>query len=209
MNTPQDLQLIAALQHHDDDAVHELAERYGSKIYQLAFRHLKNQEDAEEVTQDVLMKIQRSAAAFRGDAAFSSWIYRITFNAAMSRIRSSRRERAVSHERDRMLARAGQADGSRPEPVRADWSAIPDDLLLRAQLRRAIASAIRELPEIYRAPVVLRDVEGLSTEEASRRLKVKDQTLKSRLHRGRVMLRQRLQAFADGLRLHHPAPACC
>lgn len=210
MNTAQDLRLIAALQQRDDAAVYELAERYGSKIYKLALRYLKNPEDAEEVTQDVLMKVHRNATAFRGDAAFASWIYRITFNAAMSRLRSSRRERAVSDERDRMLARARDDSGRSPRAaVRPDWSAIPDDLLLRAQLREAIAAAIRELPEIYRAPVVLRDVEGLSTEEASQRLKVKDQTLKSRLHRGRMMLRRRLQDFADGLRLHHPTPACC
>ena len=84
---------------------------------------------------------------------------------------------------------------------------MPDEELLRLQLREAVAAAIEELPEIYRAPVVLRDIEGLTTEEASRRLKVKDQTLKSRLHRGRLMLRERLQAFTTGLSLHRPTPA--
>ena len=84
---------------------------------------------------------------------------------------------------------------------------MPDEALLRAQLRRAVVMAIQELPEIYRAPVVLRDIEGLTTEEASTRLHVKDQTLKSRLHRGRLMLRSRLQAFTTGLNLHRPTPA--
>jgi RNA polymerase sigma-70 factor (ECF subfamily) len=70
-----------------------------------------------------------------------------------------------------------------------------------------VASAIRDLPPIYRAPVVLRDIEGLSTEEASTRLHVKDQTLKSRLHRGRLMLRARLQNFTSGLNLHRQTPA--
>jgi RNA polymerase sigma-70 factor (ECF subfamily) len=79
--------------------------------------------------------------------------------------------------------------------------------LLRTQLRRAVATAIEELPEIYRVPVVLRDIEGLTTEEASTRLHVKDQTLKSRLHRGRLMLRSRLQAFTTGLDLHRSTPA--
>jgi RNA polymerase sigma-70 factor (ECF subfamily) len=89
----------------------------------------------------------------------------------------------------------------------ADWSQMPDEELLRAQLRQAVAAAIEELPEIYRAPVVLRDLQGLSTEEASSRLKLKDQTLKSRLHRGRLMLRERLQAFTTGLSLHRTTPA--
>jgi RNA polymerase sigma-70 factor (ECF subfamily) len=83
---------------------------------------------------------------------------------------------------------------------------MPDEEVLRSQLRDAVAEAIDDLPEIYRAPVVLRDIQGLSTEEASTRLKVKDQTLKSRLHRGRVMLRERLTPFTDGLSLH-PAAA--
>jgi RNA polymerase sigma-70 factor (ECF subfamily) len=84
---------------------------------------------------------------------------------------------------------------------------MPDEELLRAQLRDAVTVALAELPEIYRVPVVLRDIEGLSTEEASHRLHLKDQTLKSRLHRGRVMLRDRLRDFTTGLTLHHPAAA--
>ena len=84
---------------------------------------------------------------------------------------------------------------------------MPDEELLRLQLREAVAAAIAELPEIYRAPLVLRDIEGLSTEEASTRLHLKGQTLKSRLHRGRLMLRERLRAFATGLALHRPTPA--
>ena len=82
-----------------------------------------------------------------------------------------------------------------------------DEELLRLQLRQAVALAIAELPEIYRAPVLLRDIQGLSTEEASSRLRLKDQTLKSRLHRGRLMLREKLRAFTTGLNLHPPTPA--
>ena len=84
---------------------------------------------------------------------------------------------------------------------------MPDEELLKLQLRQAVAVAIAELPEIYRAPVLLRDIQGLSTEEASSRLRLKDQTLKSRLHRGRLLLRERLQAFTSGLNLHRPTPA--
>jgi RNA polymerase sigma-70 factor (ECF subfamily) len=167
---------------------------------------MKNREDAEEVAQDVLMKVYRKVDAFRGDAALSSWIYRITFNTAMSRLRSSRLARAADQERERSLA-AELEDGERSPRQPADWSRMPDEALLRAQLREVVARAIAELPEIYRAPVLLRDIQGLSTEEASTRLKLKDQTLKSRLHRGRLMLREKLQAFAKGLSLHRPTPA--
>jgi len=186
MDRREDRQLIARLQARDEAAVHELAERYGSRIFQLAMRHMKNREDAEEVTQDVLMKVYRKVGAFRGDAALSSWIYRITFNTAMSRLRNTRLARAAGQERDRAMAAEASLDQPRTPRQTADWSQMPDELMLRSQLRRAVAEAIRELPEIYRVPVMLRDIEGLSTEEASSRLKLKDQTLKSRLHRGRI-----------------------
>jgi RNA polymerase sigma-70 factor (ECF subfamily) len=87
-----------------------------------------------------------------------------------------------------------------PEP--ADWSNIADEQLLRSQVRRRVFRAVLALPAIYRAPVVLRDIQGMSTEEASAMLRVKDQTLKSRLHRGRLMLRKQLADFAGGLSLH-------
>src|SRR5213596_1645387 len=80
-------ELVDRLKAHDPAAVANLSESYGSKIYQLAFRYLKNREDAEEVAQDVLLKVFQKIDAFRGDSALSSWIYRITFNAAMSRLR--------------------------------------------------------------------------------------------------------------------------
>ena len=204
MNRIEDRQLIARLQARDEAAVHELAERYGSRIYQLALRQMKNREDAEEVTQDVLVKVYRKIGAFRGDSALSSWIYRITFNTAMSRLRNSRLSRAAEQHDQ---TRDGDDDRQRALREPAGWSNMPDEALLRAQLRQAVVTAIQELPEIYRAPVVLRDIEGLTTEEASTRLHVKDQTLKSRLHRGRLMLRTRLQDFTTGLNLHRPTPA--
>jgi RNA polymerase sigma-70 factor (ECF subfamily) len=206
MDRTPDRQLISRLQAADETAVKELADRYGRRIYQLALRHTKNPQDAEEITQDVLMKVYRTAGKFRGDAALSSWIYRITFNTAMSRLRSRRAERAAAQERDRVLASSTGGDRSASRPA-ADWSRMPDEELLRSQLRDAVADALDALPEIYRVPVMLRDIQGLTTEEASNRLQVKDQTLKSRLHRGRLMLRERLRAFASGLTLHPPAAA--
>jgi RNA polymerase sigma-70 factor (ECF subfamily) len=201
MRNPQtDEFLLTQLRAGDPQAVEDLAVAYGSRIYQLAFRHLKNKEDAEEVAQDVLYTIYRKVDAFRGDAAFSSWIYRITFNAAMSRLRSGRSERPQADEVELRL------DEDRASPGRfdiPDWSDLADERIFRLQLRQKIARAILSLPAIYRAPVVLRDIQGMSTEEASAVLQVKDQTLKSRLHRGRIILRKQLAEFAGGLSLHH------
>ena len=192
--------LIGRMQAGDSSAVADLASAYGPRIHQLAFRYLKNWEDAEEVTQDVLLKVHRKIDAFRGDAALSSWIYRITFNTAMSRLRSSRFKRP--HEVSRYET-TSMDDGERAlqmEP--ADWTSLADDQVMRAEMRRRLVEALTHLPAVYRVPVLLRDIQGLSTEEASAVLRVKPQTLKSRLHRGRLILRQHLGDFADGIALH-------
>src|SRR5580704_8631354 len=203
MRDPKDTELLARLQAGDESALGDLADAYSSKIYQLAFRYLRNKEDAEEITQDVLFKVYRKVTDFRGDAQLSSWIYRITFNAAMSRLRTARYQRAQAE--DRLAAAAAEEDGTitARTPDVADWSDMADERVLRTQLRQRVFRAILALPAIYRAPVMLRDIQGMSTEEASAMLKVKDQTLKSRLHRGRLILRKQLADFTGGLALHH------
>jgi RNA polymerase sigma-70 factor, ECF subfamily len=196
--------LLARLKAGDEQALGDLADEYGGKIYQLAFRYLRNREDAEEVAQDVLYKVYRKVDAFRGDAALSSWIYRITFNTAMSRLRTARYQRSLAEEAVKSASEV--EEGARP--VRrevADWSNMADEQVFRSELRRRVYRAILALPAIYRAPVMLRDIQGMSTEEASAVLRVKDQTLKSRLHRGRLILRRELADFAGGLALHQAA----
>ena len=205
MRDPNNDELLARLQAGDDRALDDLATAYGSKIYQLAFRYLRNKEDAEEVAQDVLFKVYRKVGAFRGDAALSSWIYRITFNAAMSRLRTAAFQRAQDEERQRTAAADSDSPTRNPHVDVVDWSNMADEQMYRSQLRRRALKAILALPAIYRAPVMLRDIQGMSTEEASAVLKVKDQTLKSRLHRGRLILRKQLADFAGGLTLHRPA----
>ena len=190
--------LVGRMRARDGSAVADLASLYGPRIQQLAFRYLKNWEDAEEVAQDVLLKVYRKIEAFRGDAALSSWIYRITFNTAMSRLRTARPGRAVELQTPDLATES--SDHVQAEP--ADWSALADDQVMRAQMRRQLIAALAYLPEVYRVPVLLRDIHGLSTEEASAVLKVKPQTLKSRLHRGRLILRKHLGDFAGGVELH-------
>lgn len=188
--------LIERLRAHDPAAVSDLSDSYGAKIYQLAFRYLRNREDAEEVAQDVLLKVYQKIDAFRGDAALSSWIYRITFNAAMSRLREFKQNLPNA------LEKPNDEEG---QPLRReviDWSPLADEEMLRTEMRQALVRALKDMPVLYRAPVILRDVQGLSTEEASAVLHVKEQTLKSRLHRGRLMLREQLSDFAGGLSLH-------
>ncbi|HEY7442173.1 MAG TPA: sigma-70 family RNA polymerase sigma factor [Vicinamibacterales bacterium] len=196
---PIEQDLVTRLRNREQDAVGDLANTYGSKVYQLALRYLKNHEDAEEVTQDVLLKVSQRIDAFRGDAALSSWIYRITFNSAMSKLRSGRAARQAAVDE---VARDGGSVRPAAHLDIADPSPLADEEVLHGELRAALAKALRELPVLYRTPIILRDIAGLSTEEASAVLNVKGQTLKSRLHRGRLILRDQLADFADGLTLH-------
>lgn len=194
-----DQELVQRLRDGDATAVPELEASYGTRIHQLAFRYMKNREDAEEVTQDVLLRVFSKIAAFRGDAALSSWIYRITFNTAMSRLRSLKHRRPAEVAQEPLIWDEASGSGG-PREV-ADWSDLADDQVLRSEMRSSLVEALGRLPEIYRAAVLLRDIQGLSTEEASAVLGIKPQTLKSRLHRGRLMLREQLADFAEGLAL--------
>ncbi len=204
-----DLELAGRLQQGDATAAAELAAEYGPMIHQLSFRYMKNWEDAEEVAQDVLLKVVNKIEMFRGDSALSSWIYRITFNTAMSRLRNGRFSRPHEVLAGDLVAKTSDESGSSTNAIfeAADWSNLGDESVMRRQMRDAVVAALQEMPTVYRIPVMLRDLQGMSTEEASKVLKVKTQTLKSRLHRGRTFLRARLQDFAGGLSLHRPIEA--
>jgi RNA polymerase sigma-70 factor, ECF subfamily len=190
--TTPELALILRLRAGDGDAVAELASTYGPRIFQLALRCLKNHEDAEELTQDVLWTVWRRIRTFRCDSALSSWIHRITFNAAMSRLRrSTLRRRWELNSVERSAVPAGGSSRGVLQPI--DPGPAPDDLIFRTELSARLGAALLEVPEPFRGCLVLRDVHGLSTREASGVLRIKPQTLKSRVHRGRRMLRRRLE----------------
>src|SRR5215471_10223138 len=138
--------LVGRMRARDGSAVADLASLYGPRIQQLAFRYLRNWEDAEEVAQDVLLKVYRKIEAFRGDAALSSWIYRITFNTAMSRLRSVRASRAVETSPADLGPDFPESASTEP----ADWSELADDQVMRAQMRRQLVGALRHLPAVYR-----------------------------------------------------------
>ena len=124
----------------------------------------------------------------------------------MSRLRTVRYQ--MSQDPERNIVSSDGKESTRAPREAADWSDLADEQILRAELRRRVFRAILALPAIYRAPVMLRDIQGMSTEEASAVLRVKDQTLKSRLHRGRLILRKQLADFAGGLTLHKPCYGC-
>src|SRR2546425_2332120 len=184
----RDLDLLEALRRHEPTAAERLVTTYGERAYRLATSITGNDQDAEEVVQDALWTVVRKIDTFRGDSAFGSWLYRIVANAAYQKARGQRRRAEVSL--DDVLP-SFHVDGQHAASI-VDWSPTVDDPSRQADLRLALTAAMDELPEGYRAAVVLRDIEEFSIAEVAEMLGLSVANAKSRVHRARLFLRQRL-----------------
>ena len=188
-----DAPLLSALQRNDPSAVDRLVARYGAPAYRLAMGITRNAPDAEEVVQDALGSVIRKIDSFRGDAPFGSWLYRIVANAAFAKLRrGGLRRREIALEE---VLPAFHEEGEHVAPI-VDWSAAVEDPASQTGLRAALAEAMDDLPPDYRAVVVLKDVEGLSTADVASSLGITLPNAKSRLHRARLFLRSRLSLWA-------------
>jgi RNA polymerase sigma-70 factor (ECF subfamily) len=183
--------LIAQIKSGSSDAFEELLGRYESKVYNLALRFTRNQEDAEEVLQDVFVTVFKKVGGFEGKAAFSSWLYRVIVNSAFMKLRKRKHGAAVSIEDVPEQARTSSIDA---ESIRQERS---DAVLQNRQLQEVLNAAILRLPDQYRAVFVLRDIDGLSNSEVGEILSISIPAVKSRLHRSRLMLRRKLQRMFD------------
>jgi len=192
-------QLVQRLRGGDHGALEILMERYASRVYRLAHGITRNAPDAEEVVQDVFLKLFRVIDAFEGRSALGTWIYRIATNEALNKRRGKRREVEVPIEEH---LPSFQADGHR-EGDRAfllsDWSASPELATLTAETRARVRAAIDALPDNYRVVLLLRDLEELSNDEAAEVLGEPVSSVKSRLHRARMALREMLTRSPDRL----------
>ena len=187
-----DEELVARARAKDFGAFEQLLDRYEDKIFRLAYRFVRNETEAKEVLQDTFLSIWRKLDTFKGDSQFGSWLYRVAANTALMRLRAQRRHPEVSTEE----LPAGYLDtfGALP-PTGENWAKRPDDELQSDELRRHIQSAVDSLPEIYRTVFTLRDVEGLSTEETAEILDISVPTVKTRLHRARIALRDTITSY--------------
>jgi RNA polymerase sigma-70 factor (ECF subfamily) len=187
-----DAALVEALRREDPAAAATLVETYGDRVYRLARRITGSNEDAEEVAQDALWTAARKIGGFKGESAFGSWLYRITANAAYMKLRS-RRSKANEIALDDVLPTLDE-EGRHFEPM-DDWSTRVDEQALQGELREELESAIAALPPDYRAAVVLHDIEGLSNPDIAEALGISLPAVKSRIHRSRLFLRQRLSNY--------------
>ena len=160
----------------------DVVERHSRMVYNVALRMMGSPEDAEDVAQDAFLSAYRAFGRFRGESKVSTWLYRITVNAALMRLRKTKRART--------LTQTGLDDLEIP-----DWSQAPDDFASNAELGERLREGLDMLPPDMKAAVVLRDVEGLSSAEAARALEISVSSLKSRLHRGRTLLRKHLEEY--------------
>lgn len=184
--------LVERLRAGDPAALEPLMDRYASRVYRVAVGITRSDADAEEVVQDVFLSLFRKIGTFEGRSALGTWIYRVAANAALIKRRGKRAQVEVSLEADLPAFRAdGHRDGDR-DYVLADWSRSPEEELLSLETRTVLNAALDALPGHYRAVLVLRDVEELSNEEVADVLGESVSTVKSRLHRARMALRERL-----------------
>ncbi len=176
------------------EAFDRFVDVFRSKIFQYTLLMCGHREDAEEVTQDTLMKVFENFDQLREPERIRPWVFRIARNACLMKRRKSVFAPTQELSIDDFLPHT-QQDGEHHRLEIADWSALPDDQVLRAELKRVINDAIQKLPEIYRAVILLRDVEELSTEEAAQVLDVSQEVIKTRLHRARLAIRQGLDGY--------------
>lgn len=169
------------------EAFEEIMRRYESKVFNMAMRFTRNQEDAEEVLQDVFSTLYRKVDGFQGKSAFSSWLYRIVVNAAFMKLRKRKQNQTISIEDLAPAVRQYCLDCDAMVSSRSDSASI------NRELRDIIQNSINRLPEQYRAVFVLRDVDGMSNQEVGEILGLSIPAVKSRLHRSRLMLRKKLQ----------------
>lgn len=183
-----DDELVRRVQQGNGEAFEELVRRYERKVYNIAYRLLGNEEDAAEALQDTFLRAYRFIPKFKFKSSFYTWLYRIATNVSLTKLRRRRTQETVSLD----------------EPVKdtdhlmheiPDTDSTPEEAFQQKRLRERLQKAVESLPEDYRAVVVLRDLEGLTNEEVSKILKLSIPAVKSRLHRGRMALREKLAGY--------------
>src|ERR1700730_13898949 len=184
-----EMPLVGRAKAGDVGAFEELVRRYDRNVFRIAQHITQNREDAEDVVQDAFLKAYNNLAQFQGQSKFYTWLVRIAVNEALMKWRRRRPERTISLDEE-----VKTEDDSVPREV-ADWSPNPEQQYNQAELREILTRTIQGLPATFRTVFVLRDVEGLSTEETAEALDRSIPAVKSRLLRARLQLRERLSRF--------------
>jgi RNA polymerase sigma-70 factor (ECF subfamily) len=186
--------LLRRLRDRDERAFRELIDDHRDRVFNITYRMLGNRAEAEDVAQEVFITVFKTIESFREESKFSTWLYRVTVNHCKNRIKYLARRH--DRDKDELDETSQQTNGAISGlPVRA---AQPDKALASAQMEKLLQEAIADLDDDQRAVVILRDVEDLSIEEICEITGLPDGTVKSRLHRARLVLRKKMQRHVDG-----------
>lgn len=188
VSAKSDIELVYEVRTGNQNSFEELISRYSNKAFGLATRLTGSREDAEEVLQDVFVTVYQKLSNFEEKSSFSSWLYRITVNSSLMKIRKRRQHRATHIE---------DLEPHEKESIHnlRDTSLSLDEQSLQKELQIILVDAIHHLPDEYRPVFVLRDVDGLSTKQVGKILNITNPAVKSRLHRSRMILRRRLRGL--------------
>jgi len=184
-----DLALVEKVRGGDISAYDALVRKYERQIFRIAQHITQNREDAEDVTQDAFLKAYEKLNQFQGNSKFYTWLVRIAVNESLMRLRKRRTGRTLSFDEDLKTE-----EGSVPRDF-ADWAPNPEQNYNQAELAEILRKTIQGLPPGFRVVFVLRDVDGLSTEETAETLGLSVPAVKSRLLRARLQLRERLSRY--------------
>jgi len=184
-----ELPLVQAAKKGDLEAFSQLVKRYDRNIFRIAQHITHNEEDAQDVVQDAFLKAYQNLEQFQGNSKFYTWLVRIAVNEALMKLRRRRTDKTVSIDEN-----VETEEGSMPREL-ADWGPNPEQLYRQSELSDILKKTIQGLPSGFRTVFVLRDVEGLSTEETAEMLGLSIPAVKSRLLRARLQLRERLAKY--------------
>jgi RNA polymerase sigma-70 factor (ECF subfamily) len=188
-NVTDEMSLVHAAKAGDLEAFSQLVNRYDRNVFRIAQHITHNEEDAQDVVQDAFLKAYRNLDRFQENSKFYTWLVRIAVNEALMKLRKRRNDRTVSLDED-----LETEEGSMPREV-ADWSPNPEQLYGQSELGDILKKTVQGLSPGFRTVFVLRDVEGLSTEETAEMLGLSIPAVKSRLLRARLQLRERLARY--------------
>jgi len=185
----QDLALVHACKNGDAAAFEQLVKRYDRKLFRIAQHITHNREDAQDVVQEAFLKVFRKLSQFRENSQFSTWLTRITVNESLMKLRKQHSSREVS------IDEGFQSQDQMAVFELADWAPNPEQLYRGSELRNILRSTLQDLQPGLRVVFVLRDIEGLSTEQTAEVLEVTPVAVKARLWRARLQLRERLSKY--------------
>ncbi|ARM92565.1 RNA polymerase sigma factor protein (plasmid) [Rhizobium sp. CIAT894] len=195
ISTLSDAELVPLAKQGDEPAIRAIVQRHNQRLFRTARAVIRNDGEAEDVVQAAYVKAFTNLATFRGEAELSTWLTRITLNEALGRVRRQKKNTTTLEEIDMQTTSPGGEVLQFPSSLSAT---DPETELSRSQARQLLEHAVDELPDEFRAIFVLRDVEGMSTEEAASYLRIRPETAKTRLHRARKMMRQSIEKRLSG-----------